>query len=57
MLRVYTVVIINVLFQSGLTEASRISKISVEEAEQRILNFLKMHIPPSKISLYPSKYL
>lgn len=31
---------------SGLTEASRNSKISIEQAEQQILDFLKMHIPP-----------
>lgn len=36
---------------SGLTEASRISKISIEEAEQQILNFLKMHIPPRSCPL------
>lgn len=53
----YTVAVINVLFQSGLTEASRNSKIYIEEAEQQILNFLQMHIPPGKISLCPSKYI
>ena len=45
----YTVAVINVLFQSGLTEASKNSKISIEEAEQQILNFLQMHIPSGKI--------
>lgn len=33
---------------SGLTDASRNSKITTEEAEQQILNFLKIYIPPGK---------
>ncbi|XP_021923946.1 oligoribonuclease, mitochondrial, partial [Zootermopsis nevadensis] len=33
---------------SGLTDASRNSKITIQEAEQQILNFLKKHVPPGK---------
>jgi oligoribonuclease (3'-5' exoribonuclease) len=47
----------DVSFQSGLTDASRNSKITIQEAEQQILNFLKMHIPPGKMLLNPSKYI
>ncbi|XP_023722683.1 oligoribonuclease, mitochondrial isoform X2 [Cryptotermes secundus] len=33
---------------SGLTDASRNSKLTIEEADQQILNFLKIYIPPGK---------
>ncbi|KAJ9582021.1 hypothetical protein L9F63_003604 [Diploptera punctata] len=37
--------------KSGLTEASRNSKVSLSDAEQQILDFLKLHIPPGKCPL------
>ncbi|XP_072932522.1 probable oligoribonuclease [Epargyreus clarus] len=37
--------------ESGLTEASRKSKISVCEAEQEILNFVRAHVPEKRCPL------
>ncbi|XP_060801434.1 probable oligoribonuclease [Amyelois transitella] len=34
--------------ESGLTEASRNSKISLEEAEKQVLHFVKQHVPEKR---------
>lgn len=39
------------LFQTGLTDASRKSKITVADAEKQILKFVKSHVPEKKCPL------
>lgn len=45
-------ILLNVfIFQSGLTEASKNSNVSIKEAENMVLSFLKTHVPEKKCPL------
>jgi len=46
-----SIILLYIIFQTGLTESSRSSTISLEEAEKTVLDFLKKYIHESSCPL------